>query len=535
MQSLKRSTLHLKLLTLMLPMAATLQGCGGAGESAQQPTPLSHGVMMGAPLAAAATVAAPGNYYVALDGADSNAGTIDRPWRTIARAVRAAGPGVNVYVRAGVYRERVRIGASGVSGAYFTVQSYPYETAVLDGTGLTPPTDGSTSGMLSVTDASFVKVSGFEIRNYSTTSASAVPAGIVVSGAGSNIEIRNNRVHHIRTLVGSAMGNAFGIAVYGSRAPASINGLIIDGNEVSDLLTGSSESVAVNGNVERWQITNNQIHDNNNIGIDAIGYEGTAPDAAYDRARDGLISGNIVYNISSYGNPAYGAEYAADGIYVDGGTRIIIEGNRVHHSDIGIEVASEHKSKFSDYVTVRNNLIYLNAAVGLSIGGYSKRTGGTDHCNFINNTLYQNDTTLSGTGEVQIQYNASNNQFKNNLVHANGQALFTSHYNAASPTPLAMDGNLYFSPRGPGKGNWQWLRVVYSSLAAFQAASGNDLHSSVSDPGLIGPGQGDMRIAPSSWAVGHGLGLAVELTGSVDFTGAARVQGLGIDIGAVEQ
>ena len=31
----------------------------------------------------------------------------------------------------------------------------------------------------------------------------------------------------------------------------------------------------VNGNVNHWTIARNHIHDNNNIGIDAIGYEET--------------------------------------------------------------------------------------------------------------------------------------------------------------------------------------------------------------------------------------------------------------------
>ncbi|GAH41211.1 unnamed protein product, partial [marine sediment metagenome] len=110
--------------------------------------------------------------------------------------------------------------------------------------------------------------------------------------------------------------------------------------------------------VENFTVVGNLIHDNNNIGIDAIGYEGTSPQAAYDRARNGVISGNTVYNITSFGNPDYGNVYAADGIYVDGGTHIVIERNTVHDSDLNVELASEHKGKLTDYITLRNNLIY---------------------------------------------------------------------------------------------------------------------------------------------------------------------------------
>lgn len=44
--------------------------------------------------------------------------------------------------------------------------------------------------------------------------------------------------------------------------------MIIDGNEIDHLVLGFSESLAISGNVQYWQVTNNLIHDNNNIGID---------------------------------------------------------------------------------------------------------------------------------------------------------------------------------------------------------------------------------------------------------------------------
>ena len=52
----------------------------------------------------------------------------------------------------------------------------------------------------------------------------------------------------------------------------------------------------------------------NNIGIDVIGFERTAPNPEVDRARDGVVSENLVFNITSRGNPAYGNEANSDGI-----------------------------------------------------------------------------------------------------------------------------------------------------------------------------------------------------------------------------
>src|SRR5580658_5871530 len=331
------------------------------------------------------------SFYVATTGNDSNPGTQAAPWRTIQHAAETARAGSTVNVRGGIYEELVSINASGnASDGFITFRSDPGETAVLDATHFTP---SGRQGVLTIHNQSYVRIEGFEIRNFRTAEHRLAPLGISVTGSGSHIELLRNNVHHIennfegRDRPGSG-GNGFGIAVYGTDAKAPITDLIIDGNEVHHLKTGSSESLVVNGNVTNFRITHNVVHDNNNIGIDVIGFERTAPDPAVDQARDGVVSENLVYNITSRGNPAYGQDQSSDGIYVDGGTRVLIEQNVMHDVDFGIELASEHKDRATSYITARNNLIYHCHTAGVSIGGYGAERGGTDHCTVINNTLY---------------------------------------------------------------------------------------------------------------------------------------------------
>jgi Right handed beta helix region len=334
--------------------------------------------------------------YVATNGKDSNPGTIDSPLRTIQHAADIAKPGDTVYVRAGIYCQQLAIKVSGnAQQGFITFQSQPGEHAVLDGGCLTPP-EGETN-MVTLTNVSFVRVQAFEIRNYRTSDYRSVPAGIRVFGGGSHIEILHNEVHHIeqnsthRLRPGSG-ANGFGIAVYGTDATTPISGLVIDGNDVHHLKTGSSESLVVNGNVAGFRITKNSVHDNNNIGIDVIGFEHTAPDPAVDRARHGVVSENSVYSITAKGNPGYGEGPDSDGIYVDGGTRILIERNIVHDVDFGIELASEHFGGSTSHIIARNNLIYFCHAPGFSIGGYDLKRGTTEDAIMVNNTLYKNDT-----------------------------------------------------------------------------------------------------------------------------------------------
>ena len=309
----------------------------------------------------------------------------------------------------------------------------------------------------------------------------------------------------------------------------------IDGNQVYNLKTGGSESVNVDGNVSNFTITHNIIHDNDNIAIDAIGFEGVSSNSALDYARNGVISDNTIYNISGKSNAGEGNDYDADGIYVDGGSQILIERNLIHNVDIGIEAAAEHKGKTSSYVTIRNNVIYASNSIGITIGGYDNKRGGTDHCTIVNNTLYGNDTKNTASGEFQIQYYATNNIFKNNIVYGTSQGLLVNSYTSSSANPVDVDYNLYFLPATATDAEFVWNGTSRLGLPAFQSASGKDAHSQYLDPLFLNLAGFDLRVQPSSAAVDRGIDLTPDVNGSTDLAGNPRVQGANIDIGAYEQ
>jgi hypothetical protein len=480
-------------------------------------------------------------FYVSPAGDDSNPGTLKAPWRTIQRAADAATAGSTVNVRGGTYEERVTINVTGNAlHGYVIFRSYPGETAILDGARLTPE---GRSAMLAISNKSYVRIQGLEIRNYRADDRRRTPMGISVLGAGSHIELLSNNVHHIeQTFAGRDApgrgGNGFGIAVYGTDAKTPITDLVIDGNEVHHLQTGSSESLVVNGNVTNFRITHNVVHDNNNIGIDIIGAEHTAPDPAVDQARDGLVSGNLVYNITSRGNPAYGNDQSSDGIYVDGGSRVLIERNVIHHVDFGIELASEHRGRTTSYITARNNLIYACNTAGISIGGYGAERGGADHCTVINNTLYGNDTANTGSGEFQMQFNMANNVFENNIVYAGSRCLMTSSKSgpADSNTPaVSIDYNLYNCVSGAETSKWGWYPASYTGFSDYVRTSGNDRHSRFADPRFVDPSKNDFHLQAGSPAIHIGTNAGVPVVGEQDLDGGARIDGSNIDAGCYER
>jgi hypothetical protein len=531
-------------------------------------------------------------FYVAKNGNDKNPGSLSSPWLTIQHAANSVTAGATVYVLGGVYHESVNFPKSGTASAPITFENYPGQNPILDGTGV--PVHG-TEGLINIVGTrSYLTIAGFEIRNYSTSSQEAVPTGVWITGSGTGVQILNNRVHNITTKA-EANGNAFGISVYAtSKTP--VTQLVISGNEVYDLRTGESESVNVDGNVTYFKITNNLVHDNDNIGIDAIGYEGVGP-VGYDEAMYGEISGNTVYNISGITNPGEGFGYDADGLYCDGCAYVTFERNLIMQADYGIETTSENqvcqangtewsgpnntgtaaKGKFpcyGRYVTVRNNIFYNSNACGNSIGGYDTASKNGGHSNgggssyhdvFVNNTLYNNatqpgnDSEGGATGEFQIQNqvgSAQGNIYENNVVYAGAYNAWIFSYAPFSemyPAPPAtLNWNLYNSIAGYVEGqSILWGDVgSYKSFANWQSSSGEDANSLTMDPLFVdlGATPPNFDTATSSPTVGAGsrqLSCSVgwcdpngtspdSIYGSTDFLGNPRTSGASIDIGAYE-
>jgi hypothetical protein len=534
-------------------------------------------------------------FYVSTTGSDSNAGTYSAPWLTIQHAANTVTAGATVYVLGGTYKEAVNFPNSGTAGEPITFESYPGQSALISGSGVTcctsnPPSSGNdTEGLVTIVNGSYITISGFAIANFTTSKAADTPAGVWITGSGTGVQILNNQVYDITTTAG-ANGNAFGIAAYGT-SQTPITELVISGNEVYDLKTGESESLNTDGNVTYFKITNNIVHDNYNIGIDAIGDEGVGP-TGYDVSSNGEISGNTVYNISGIVNPGEGDSYDADGIYCDGCAYVTIENNWVYNVDYGVEVSSENQvcqangtewtgpnntgtaelgtdPCYGEYVTVRNNVISNSNACGHSIGGYAKARSGGGHDEgggssydvvFVNNTLYNNAKESGGeTAEYQIQHqvgSAQDDYFENNLVYAGTYNTWIYSYVKSSTSypapPATLDWNLYYSAAGYVQGtSITWADVSnYASFASFQSKTGEDASSKNANPDFEGltSTPANFDITASSPAVNSGgtsLSCSIgwcdpngdspdSIYGATDFLGNPRMSSGAINIGAYQ-
>lgn len=481
-------------------------------------------------------------FYVSTSGNDNNAGTLASPWRTIQKAANTVKAGDTVQVRAGTYNEIVTMKTSGnATAGYITFQNYPGEGPIIDGTGLAVGSSGQT-GLLSLEGTfNYIAIQGFEIRNFSSSTKGKVPVGIDFEGAGSNIEIVNNHIHNIaQTLSSCNAANALAIALYGTQAPASINNVTLYGNEIDHNTTGCSENVSFDGNVQYFVEANNKVHDGDNIGLDNIGFEGVSSQTSYDQARDGWVFRNTIYNISSTTNPVYHDQVGADAYYCDGCTRIIVERNLIHDSDLS-EMASEHSGHTSSYVIFRNNIIYRSLYVGLSIGGYSKGVGGTDHCVIVNNSLWDDGTDgSSGLGEFQIQFHATNNTVENNIF--DDDTLSTKYlvydFTTSTASPATLDYNVYYDTAGATGALFDWQAKSYTGFPAYRTASGQDSHGQFADPLYVNVTTSpyNFDLASGSPAINAGTNLGVNTVGVLDYAGNPRVNSNGqINVGAYEQ
>ena len=284
--------------------------------------------------AAAIASCASARVVVGPHGSDDAAGDAAHPLRTIEVAVRRLGAhGGTVLLRGGVYHQRVRlVGVPRHHGRPVPPRAPGPVRAGPDATGR------EATGMVEIANSSRdIAVRGLEITGYRTTQLDTVPIGIYVHGHDTSSRI----VRQPRPRPGQRQRHPGQLrhqrprhrGVRRRRRTRPITDLAIRGNEVDHLHLGASESVVVNGNVDRLADhrqphprQQQHRHRRDRLRADAV-RPGTATPRV-NRARHGVIAGNTVQPASAQprqpgllGRRTVWCN-CADGIYIDGGTHI---------------------------------------------------------------------------------------------------------------------------------------------------------------------------------------------------------------------
>ncbi len=408
------------------------------------------------------------NYYIATTGNNTNNGLFATPWKTIQYAVDHAGANDTLNILSGTFNEKINIGRSNIY-----IRKNAGASPVLSGTGITAPVS-----MVKISSQSNITIDGLEIANNARTDAQ----GILVDGTSQNITIKNCRIHDIHfssnpSAPVNSSTNAQGIIVYGTHATTPIGNLKILNNYVYNCRLGYSEGIAVNGNVDGFEISGNSVFDLTNIGIDAIGHEGTCTNPANDQARNGVIKRNVVRDcLSSYATSA--------GIYVDGGKNIVIENNTSYNNGYGIEVGCENIGKTTDNIIVRNNGIFNNQICAIAFGGYAYPGGSGKVTNSAirNNACFQNDYSNNGNGELYLSY-SENTVIENNVFYTTTQNILA--YAELSQPGLSFNYNIFYSGFSPANIETDWNGNNYTTIAAFKTGTNTNANSLVTNPQFV--------------------------------------------------
>jgi Protein of unknown function (DUF1565) len=162
-------------------------------------------------LLAATTPPTTYNYYVSPTGSDSNSGSSSAPFRTLARAARAATrPSTTVWVAPGTYAGGIKTTYSGTSsGRIYWVSTTKWGAKVV-------PPSSSTNNSAWDNRGNYVSIIGFNIDGSVSNGGTAWTHGIYMGGSYGMV--MNNHVHHIAKNVSCTSGGGSAIntdAYYG--------------------------------------------------------------------------------------------------------------------------------------------------------------------------------------------------------------------------------------------------------------------------------------------------------------------------------
>ncbi|MBV8518217.1 MAG: right-handed parallel beta-helix repeat-containing protein [Acidobacteria bacterium] len=414
-------------------------------------------------------------YYVATSGNDANAGSLAAPFKTVTRASYAVKPGDTVQVRGGIYSERVMIGSKGTATARITFQPYPNEKVIFDGANV-----GTGNNVVTVSEAAFVTLGGFEIRN-------GVSIGLCSYGSH-DVTLINNTVHdNFRN------GIYVGAEGFGQSYNNSVDSNTVYHNVIENQAHNWNGGWATGVSLVRTndsRVTNNTIYENDGEGVVTI------------LAQNDLVQNNTIRDNFSVG------------VYVDNSRFITTNANLIYSTGLsryfrdgmpacGFGTANEvYDSSLPSSDNTWTNNIVVNTRWGFFYGAYDNG-GGLKNAVVANNTFYKSAQQM-----IWIAQDAhANNLFVNNVFYQNGGVN---------------------TPNIEGAGTTFKNNAWYGGIAGVAAGIGDVLLN----PGFVNPGgvtAADYKLTSTSPLIGRGADVA---TVTNDYFGVARTSSY--DIGAQE-
>jgi parallel beta-helix repeat protein len=295
---------------------------------------------------AATTPATTYNYYVSPTGSDTAAGTKAAPFKTLARAVKAATKAsTTVWVAPGTYAGGIKTTANGTaSGRIYWVSTTKW------GAKIVPPSSSSNNNAWD-NRGNYVSIIGFDVDGTNSGSGTKWTHGIYTGGSYGMIQ--NNHIHHIARSVActSAGGSAIGVDSYYHGVKSDIVG-----NVVNDI--GPAGCTYVQG---IYVSTSGTIKNNLVYRVGAVGIH------LWHDATDVVITNNTVTS-SNFGMVVGGGDFYYT---TAGANNVYVANNIIYDNKYGISEQGKTGTG-NKYI---NNLVFQNPTYNISLRNGLKATG----------------------------------------------------------------------------------------------------------------------------------------------------------------
>jgi hypothetical protein len=458
-------------------------------------------------------------YYVSPTGSDSASGALTAPFKTIQKGLNTLHAGDTLYIRGGVYKEKLVLDSSGTAYGYITVSGYPGEQPVIDGAGIPVPNN---DGLIKISGGSFIKLSNLTVRNsaeigvYLTNTGPARPTNNILSGLtvlnSGDAAIKAQRVSYLtveKSLARDCVSS--GIGIWTSDHVEVDGNTIINCRWKSQAAGGHEESLTIS-KTNNFEVLNNELY-----------FEGSENSSPGITVKQSSFQGSVHHN--------YLHDFPEDSaIYVDAedaglnGTPTLhdvdVYANRIERVTSGINVGSEWNDDISgivENVNIYNNLITQASYTGIRFGDIHGN-GPRKNIHVYNNTIY--DSGGSGGAGVLIRTtNIQNIIIRNNIV-VPGPTYTTAMIKLGVPSvayQVTADHNI----------------VLGSTICPQEFPNCvNFISGNIQlDPQFVNAPGGDFHLKSNSPAINAGVTLSPVTT---DFDGVSRPQGPAYDIGAYE-
>lgn len=402
---------------------------------------------------APATQVSSQTYYVSPGGDDANDGTIDFPWKTLKKATSNLIAGDILYIRGGLYQERLVVNHdSGTAINPIIISGYEDEEVIIDGMNNTFPGKGTGSPLVWIVN-DWVIVKNLTIQ-YSGD------MGIVAMG--SNVSLDHLYIHH-NWSSGAILTGDYDLIQNSQIWYNSTN------NENGQSPTSWGCGVSCGRYPDYCTIRHNIVWDNWGEGIstgEAL-HTNIENNVSFDNQQNfyildtkfSILQGNLSY--CSTGNPIDSYE-TQNGILVG--------------DEKGVPIPlGAHGTRFtsSDNTIINNIVIGCNHNLEASIG-------------VSTNNLYAFNVFINSAGSTREPYNilftrgsAINGRFINNIIIqddkrpvgiSSGSGITFSHnlWSKVPPSNMKGDGDIVGDPLFIKQGlpySAEWFELMYSSPA----------------------------------------------------------------------